>query len=121
MKILILDKEYLTSRSYVYPWIATLRSRNHVVHDETFLRNLGVRGYSITQYDVAVVHPDKRDIKRLYGELSKRRDFRIILHSGNQPHESFELVPSTQFYYCAKFPATETLVNLIEKGWERKE
>lgn len=74
MNIFVVDKDY--PQDYHLEWERELINRGHTVSTS---RNIIS---PLSQYDLAIAHPEINEIPLLMEELKRRRNFQMIIHSG---------------------------------------
>ena len=90
-----------------------LKERGHEVDFASELKSFRQLG----KYDLAVGHPRLHDAAKLWVEVERRPDFRVLLCT---PDKKF-YISAENAQVCSLFPSSmqdyDNIVKLIEKGW----
>ena len=114
MNILILDKDYISSRAYASEWTHRLKVRKHNVVYETHLINLRALNRNLAEFDVILAHPRTEDLYLLEKELERRKSLRLVLHSGCDSYINLEVINSPQVSYYSNTLLSSKLLEIVE-------
>lgn|SRR3989338_7547483 len=114
MNILILDKDYISSRAYASEWTHRLKVRKHNVVYETHLINLRALNRNLAEFDVILAHPRTEDLSLLEKELERRKSLRLVLHSGCDSYINLEVINSPQVSYYSNTLLSSKLLEIVE-------
>ncbi len=114
MNILILDKDYISSRAYASEWTHRLKARRHDVVYETHLINLRALGHNLAEFDIILAHPRTEDISLLEEELKRRKSLRLVLHSGCDSYITLDVINSPQVSYYSNILLSSKLLEIVE-------
>ncbi|MEK6933500.1 MAG: hypothetical protein AABW75_01330 [Nanoarchaeota archaeon] len=114
MKVLILDKDYISSRAYANEWTYRLKAKGHDVVYEIHIINLRALNRNLSEFDVILAHPRTEDISLLDEELKRRESLRLILHSGRDSFITFNVINSPQVSYYSNNYLSSRLMELVE-------
>ncbi|HJW97368.1 MAG TPA: hypothetical protein VJ485_04370 [archaeon] len=121
-EILMLDPKLIENKNFILGFATELLEAGYEICGAESLEMLHGKGKSLADYEIILTHtPYREDAKKIFEEMQKRKEFRVIVYGGNKireynDQEILRVRDSDQCYYCY-VPEEGEIPKLIKEGW----